>query len=357
LKKVLIIHTAYPGDLILSTPMFESIKSADETVHLSLLTLPQNAELFSNNPFVDDIIQYDKRATGKSVISFLRLVIEIREKGFDTALIPHPSIRSALLAVLGGISRRVGFANRWCSFLYTDSVDARSANHEVERNLALADVFTGTQSPVALKPRVFPSSEDLKVVTEILSGAAIDPEEPFIVIAPGSSWQTKAWPEEKYRRLISNLTESFPVVLVGGEEDLELCMTLEADGSESGGFPVINVAGRLSLLQSTAVISMARAIISGDSAPVHLASAVGTPVVVIYGPTVTDFGFYPYDVPYRVIQKDLPCRPCSAHGPRKCPLEHFKCMIDIYEKEVLDNVVELMHLTAEAGGGRKYDSQ
>lgn len=347
MKKLLVIHTAYPGDLILATPLFEALKSSDRTLHLSLLTLPGNAGIFDNNPFLDDVVVYDKKDRDRGVVPFLRLVMAIRRRRFDAVLVPHPSLRSALLAVFAGIGRRIGFAHRWCAFLYTESIRVMSGMHEVERNLALARPFAridGTRGP-----KVYPSEEDREKVDGLLSRAGIGRDVPLIAVAPGSSWRTKAWPEEKYVQLLERLHRECAVALIGAVADRELCMSLLGAVGEKPSFPVFSAAGELSLLESAVLIERARLLISGDSAPVHLASAVGTPVVVIYGPTVREFGFSPYGVPSRIVERDLPCRPCSAHGPRDCPLGHFKCMRDISVEEVAGAVLLLMREREEAG--------
>ncbi|MFQ6103481.1 MAG: glycosyltransferase family 9 protein [Candidatus Glassbacteria bacterium] len=349
LKKVLVIQTAFPGDLVLATPLLESIKKMDEMTHLALVTIPKNASLFENSPFVDDLLLYDKSGAEKGIIPFLRLVMRVRREKYDIAFIPHPSLRSALLARFGGVGKRIGFAGRWCSLLYTKSVDADGLSHEVERNLRLLESLGGIDKRA--KPRLFPSEADSSLVTEMLKSAAIDAKKPFIAIAPGSNWPTKAWPIDRYRRLIEILSAEYPIVLVGGGEDKEFCESLADMKDRRWANPVVSSAGGANLIQSAVMISRARLLISGDSAPLHLASAMGTPVVVIYGPTVPEFGFYPYGVPYRIVQKELPCRPCSIHGPRECPQDHFSCMRDIDEKEVYDAAVRLIEETEEEQRG------
>lgn len=354
MRKVLVIQTAFPGDLILLTPLLEALKAGNDPVHLSLLTLPGNTGLFENNPFVDEILTYDKKGTEKGLVPFLKLVLCLRKKRFDTALIPHPSLRSALLAFLGGIPERLGFAHRQCAFLYTNRVDTRGTVHEVERNLTLSAAFGVPGS--GFVPGLFPSERDEYEAGEILEEAGIKTDHPFVAVAPGSTWPTKAWPEDKYRRLLGEVRVEYPVVLIGGKGDIDLCARLAGSYDGDEGFPVSSAAGRTNFLQSAVLISMAGVLVSGDSAPVHLASAVGTPVVILYGPTVSTFGFYPYGVPFRVVKKDLVCRPCSTHGPKRCPLGHFKCMMDIGEKEVLDAALELLRTSAGTSGGRMNEA-
>jgi heptosyltransferase-2 len=346
-KKLLVIHTAYPGDLLLLTPLLEVLKSMDPALRLSLLTIPGTAGLFHNNPFLDEVVVYDKRGRDRGIIPFLRLVREVRKKKFDAALIPHPSLRSALIALFGGVRTRAGFAHRWCSFLYTERIDVKGARHEVERNVALARPFGAFGTTPA--PKIFPSKEDRGKVAGFLSRAGISPGMPLVAVAPGSTWKTKAWPAEKHAALIERLGRKYALVLVGGEGDRELCAGLLRKAGGAPGFPVASAAGELSLLESAVLISRARVLVSGDSAPVHLASAVETPVVLIYGPTVKEFGFSPFGVPSVIVERDVPCRPCSAHGPQECPLGHFRCMRDIGVEEVYCAALDLMRETETAG--------
>ncbi len=356
MHRILVIHTAYPGDLILTTPLFEALKSSDPAMSLTLLTIPTNAGLFTNNPFVDHIITYDKQGSEKGIFPFLRLVRKIRHMGFHTAIIPHPSLRSALFTFLGRIPERVGFSSRWCSFLYTRRVTVSDDDHEVERNLKLAEALIPGLSAAGIKPRLCPDDRDRVHVRRLLLDSDVAEREDFTAIAPGSSWNTKAWPETKYEELITILRKESALVLIGGEDDRELCERLQGGVDPENGFPVVSLAGKVNLIQAAVVISLSRVLVSGDSAPVHLASAMDTPVVVIYGPTVTGFGFTPYRVPHVIIEKNLPCRPCSAHGPMVCPLGHFRCMMEIGVDEIHRAIVELVRQTTRKSGRSRHET-
>ncbi len=348
MKRILVIHTAFPGDLVLATPLFESLKGSRDSVHVSLLTVPSNRVLFENNPFVDEVIPYEKRGRERGVLAFLRQARSIRKRDFDTAVIPHPSLRSALLALFGGAGKRIGYSHRWCSFLYTDRVDAAGAGHEVSRNLLLGAAAGGARE--SFGPKLYPAEPQRAAARELLRRRGIAPDGPYLAVAPGSVWPTKRWPPEKFRRLVERLGTTYPIVLVGGEDDRELCDRIAGRENGEPRQPVVSVAGDLDLLESAALIGGARLLVSGDSAPVHLAVAVGTPVVVIFGPTVPSFGFTPLGVPHRIVQRDIPCRPCSDHGPLRCPLGHFKCMRDIDESVVERAALEILKPTGKQRG-------
>lgn len=351
MKNVIVIHTAFPGDLVLATPLFESLKRSDASLHVTLLTLPQNSVLYENNPFVDAVVTYDKRGRDRGVIAFLKLIRTLKSSGFDTALIPHPSVRSALLALLCGAKRRIGFSHRWCSFLYTDRVDACDVGHEVTRNLMLARAAGG--EPDVSGPKLYPGELRSDSVRKLLGRSGITCDDPYIAIAPGSVWATKRWPSGKYKGLVGRLVKSFPIVLVGSEGDRKLCDEILAGERGNHDRPAVSTAGELDLLESATLIRDASVLVSGDSAPVHLASSVGTPVVVIFGPTVPGFGFSPFGVPHVIVEKNLPCRPCSDHGPNRCPLTHFRCMRDIEERDVEQAVHDLLTMIERDRG--RYD--
>ena len=167
--------------------------------------------------------------------------------------------------------------------------------------------------------------------------AGIGPEQPVVAVAPGSVWPTKRWLSEGFAGVVEILWRKRRVrsVLVGGEGDVALGGAI----AERVGKAAANAVGRFSLLASAEVIRRCRVILTNDTAPLHLAVAVGTPVVAVFGPTVPAFGFAPYGAGHTVIQRRLACRPCAIHGGKRCPEKHFRCMREISSEEVV-RVVE-----------------
>jgi heptosyltransferase-2 len=163
----------------------------------------------------------------------------------------------------------------------------------------------------------------------------------MVAIAPGSVWNTKRWIQEHFVGLIKILVdEGYSIAVVGGAEDASLCQEIErATGNER----VLNAAGRLMLLQSAELLRRCKVVVSNDSAPMHLAGAVGTPVVAIFGATVPQFGFGPTGALDEVVETlGLPCRPCSIHGGDACPIGTFVCMKQITPGQVLEKVRMIM---------------
>jgi heptosyltransferase-2 len=291
-----------------------------------------------NNPYLDEVLVYDKRKK-KGLGNFLQVVTRVKQGKFDLAVIPHRSMRSAILAYLSGIPERIGFDRASGSFLFTKKVAYRTNVHEVERNLSLLSNFT--PHPEDTSPELFPSSGDLSYARRLLSDSGISEGERVVGIAPGSVWATKRWLTERLAEVADLLLKEAgaKVVLLGSREDRPLC---ERIADSMAGRPAI-VAGKTSVLQSAAILSLCRVLLSNDSAPVHMASATGTPVVAIFGSTIPEFGFAPYGVGHLVVQKELECRPCGIHGKRQCPEKHFRCMQDISTKEVLESVLSLLN--------------
>ena len=336
--KILIVQTAYPGDVILTTPMVQVLKEKLRQVEISFLAIPRTVELLENNPFVDHIICYDKHGRGKWPWSLWWFSKRLKKMDFDLALLPHRSWRSALLTFFARIPLRVGFDRSPAAILYTQRIPYLTQRHEVERNLALLSVL-GISAAKPVPPQIFPTEEDKAQVDQFFQQHQLGDVKGAVALAPGSVWPTKRWFSDRFAALAKQLAENgHPIVLIGGPGDQEIGKEIETECKGQ----VINLIGYLNLRQSAETIRRCRALVSNDSAPAHLGAAVGTPVVAIFGPTVPAFGFYPYGEGHRVIERTLPCRPCSSHGGKKCPTQTFECMTEITVDEVYQAVQDVL---------------
>jgi heptosyltransferase-2 len=152
------------------------------------------------------------------------------------------------------------------------------------------------------------------------------PDRPMIAVAPGAAHATKRWPVEHWRQLVHRVaTRGIQVVIVGSVEDAAVAAAI-GQGSGSG---VANVAGRFGLQSTGALLRRSAAVVSGDTGVMHMATAVGTPIIALFGPTVRAFGFFPYADRAQVLELGLPCRPCSSKGGPRCPLGHHLCLRSI----------------------------
>jgi heptosyltransferase-2 len=335
-NNILVIQTAFIGDAILTLPLIQVLKKNYPHSSIDVVVVPKTVDIFSNHPAISSIIPYDKRGKDNGLIGFWRLWNQLRAKNYDLIVIPHRSIRSALLAWLLKPNVRIGFDRSAGRLLFTKVVQYDPTEHEIDRNLSLL-------SPLSLRvnknelPQVYPSAEDVQVVDAVLDSIGLNKENHIITVAPGTIWNTKRWPADRFATMCKQLSsECSAVLLVGGKEDSAMC---EEIAEMSKAKNVFNVAGKLSLLQSAELIKRSHVLISNDSAPMHLAVAVATPVVAIFGATVPEYGFAPRGAHDIVIEtKGLKCRPCSIHGGEVCPIKTFECMIAIAPELVLSTV-------------------
>jgi heptosyltransferase II len=316
----LVIQTAFLGDVVLTTPLLSVL--AERHGPVDVVTTAAAGSLLAHHPAVRDVVRYDKHGMDRGWKPFRRLATELRARGYDRVYLPHRSFRSALLARWSGARERIGFADSPAALTYTSRVPPLRKGHEVERLLTLAGVRPGDAAPpvsLGLAPT------DLAAAGAWLASHGVGSD--FVAIAPGSVWATKRWPY--YAELAAGLDRTS--VIVGGAEDTELADAIV----KAARGRAISAAGALSLRGSAALIQRAAVLVTNDSAPLHLATAVGTPIVAVFGPTVSEFGFGPRRAGDIVLGHDeLPCRPCSTHGPPVCPLGHHRCMRDLSAADV-----------------------
>jgi heptosyltransferase-2 len=187
----------------------------------------------------------------------------------------------------------------------------------------------------AIRPRLYPGTDDVAAVDELVGERA----RAIIAMAPGSVWATKRWPY--YAELGRLLVDRFDVVVVGAQGDGDILGDLLSDQR------VIDATGKLSLLGSAELIGRSDAIVTNDSSPQHLASAMGTRTVTVFGPTVPQFGFGPLAPGSEVMgHLGLACRPCDRHGPQRCPLGHWRCMREVAAREVFELVMNVIQRDA-----------
>ena len=337
----LVIQTAFIGDAILTLPLIQTLKRNYPQSSIDVVVVPRTAEVFLNHPSISEIIPYDKRGRDKGIKGFLRLYSKLRKKNYELIIVPHRSLRSALLTWLLRPKLSIGFDRSSGSWWFKKIVHYDSAAHEIERNLSLLNPLR-ISSDESILPRLHPSVQDGQVVDSIMDDFGLNKQASIIAIAPGTIWNTKRWPADRFAAACKQLstTKCDAVVLLGGKEDYALCAEIMTISRSAKGF---NAAGKLTLLQSAELIRRCKLLISNDSAPMHIAVAVGTPVIAIFGATVPEFGFAPRG-PYDVIIeiKGLKCRPCSIHGGKHCPIKTFECMLAISPETVVNTAMPFL---------------
>lgn len=329
----LVIQTSFIGDTVLTTPLLVQLANRGP---VDVVTTPLSATLLAGHPAVREVIEYDKRGADAGVRGFLRMARRIRAGRYEVAFLAQGSMRSAALAFVARIPQRIGFSTSGGSWLYTRRVPYRDDLHHAARLLQLARPNGREPSADELRPTLAPGPAERTMVDQLLREHGVAPGDALVALAPGSVWATKRWPY--YAQLAGTLSGMAHVVIVGGPEDAPLAAEIRETVSSA-----IDATGRLSLLASAELLRRCAILVTNDSAPEHLASAVDTPTVALFGPTVPDFGFGPLASRATVLGlDDLPCRPCDRHGPARCPLGHHRCMRDLAPELVAERVRALL---------------
>jgi len=335
-QKILVIQTAFLGDVFMTTPTIKAIKQIFPDAQIDVLTIPQTAIVFKFNPNVNSTLVFDKKKVLKKLNNFWKIIWQLRKSNYDLALSIQGSVTSSLLMYLGNIPNRVGFA-RLKQKLLTEPVLHKRGLHIRKRYLYLLKPFVNNfnENSFDSQTEIFWSENESQKAGEIYSSIY---EKNFLLlgIAPGSVWQTKKWPKEYFITLSKMLSkEKIKIIFLGGNEEHSLCREI----IEKSQADALNFAGSLSVLESAALIKKIDFMISNDSAPLHIANAVQTDVIAIFGPTVKRFGCYPYRKNDTLLEVDLYCRPCGKHGGHSCPEKHFRCMKEIYPEMVFESIM------------------
>jgi heptosyltransferase-2 len=336
---VLVLQTSFLGDTVLTLPLLAEIKRRLPNARLTFFCSPQGQELLEGCSVIDAIIVDDKKGAHRGLSGIRNQARRLRELRFTLALTPHKSLRSALILYLARIPCRVGFRQSKGWFLFNRRADRPAERHDLERNLSLLNAFG-----IAIEDcrRGF---ADLGLGERQTSLATTLQQakkrcRTIVGVNPGSVWATKRWHAEGYAQLIRLLKarRGCEVVIFGGPRDTEIAAAVAgACGSEC-----INVAAQLSLSELPAALAACDVFVTNDSGPMHLAVASGVPTVALFCATTPTLGFYPYTADAVVLEKELPCRPCSSHGGRRCPLGTEDCIRLIRPEHVLQAVESLL---------------
>ncbi|HUI29875.1 MAG TPA: glycosyltransferase family 9 protein [Candidatus Acidoferrales bacterium] len=342
MKRFLIINTAFLGDVILTLPLVQVLKRAMPGSQIDFVVIPETSDVVRSHPDISNVIVYDKHGKQRSLLSFLLFRNQLRAATYDVVICPHRSLRSCLLARGMRAKIRIGFDNSAMKMCFTNLLPWRFGVHEVDRNLSLLEplsIMTGELPAIQHeRPKIFLAEENVREAEQFITEHKIGG--PFAVLAPGTTWQTKRYPAEMMARVAKKLSEKFAaVVIIGGRRDVEI---LESFHKMSDN--IISAIGKFSIMTSAEIIRRSSLMIANDSAPVHIASSFNVPTVAIFGPTVKDFGFYPYHKRSTVIEvRDLGCRPCSIHGGPRCPIGTFDCMKKISPDEIVRKALEILN--------------
>ncbi len=327
-RKILVIQTAFIGDVILATAVIEKLHSFYPDAEIFILVKKGYESLFAGHPFLADTWVWEK---GKYKYRNLWQTLQkIRIERFDLLINLHRFASSGFLMAFSGAREKYCFRKNPFWWLASRSFPHKFQKnlHEVERNHQLIAKLTDEKPAF---PRLYPTATDYESIKPYLT-------DNYICIAPASVWATKQFPAHKWVEFIRMLFPSeINIYLLGAKQDSKLCERIIAESR----YPFIqNLAGKLSLLQSAALMKTAKMNYVNDSAPLHLASAVNAPVCAIFCSTIPDFGFFPLAEKSYIVEtsQKLRCRPCGLHGYKACPQEHFACG----ETIAVENLVEIL---------------
>jgi heptosyltransferase-2 len=329
--RILLVRFGSIGDVLLTTPLLRAIRARHPAAHIAYLTKRVHVPLVEANPRLDEVIVLEpRRPLGQ-------LAEAVRAGGFTHRLDLHGNLRSRALRTLvpgrwtGYPKHRVArtLLIRTKRDMYRDRRPVAERYFDAARRLDVA--------PDGAAPEMFLSEGAAAAADAWLAAAGIAGGRPIVALAPGAAHATKRWPADRWQALAAALAErGSDVVLVGGPGDREV-----ADAIAAATAGAASAAGRTSLQETGAIIRRATALVSGDTGVMHMATAVGTAVVALFGPTVRQFGFFPYAERARVVELPLGCRPCHAMGGPACPLGHHLCLRGIAPESVMEAVMEM----------------
>ena len=332
-QKILVVQTAFIGDVILATAIVEKVKQYFPYAQIDFLLRKGNESLFNQHPLINKVLIWDKHH--HKYTNLVKLISLVRKSRYDVVVNLQRFAAMGLLTAFSGAKQTLGFSKNPVSWLFTKSFDHRIDNHqhETERNHQLIAHLTDA---IPAKPKLYPSRKDYEAIAGYIST-------PYICVAPTSVWFTKQFPEEKWIEFLKHIPEKFHIYLLGAPADKSNCQQI-LDACESKN--ATNLAGRLSLLASAALMQKAAMNFVNDSAPMHLASAMNAPTCAIYCSTVPSFGFGPLAEKSFIVEVSYPlyCRPCGLHGYKACPEKHFKCAYDIS----IPNMVKILDTVSTA---------
>jgi lipopolysaccharide heptosyltransferase II len=344
--RILVTRTDRIGDLVLSTPVFGQLRKKFPDAWIAGLTFPENRGVIEGNPFLDECLFYDKSGSERGGWATLQFSRKLRQKKFDVILHLHATNRMHLVGWLAGIPVRIGW-RRKCAWALTHSredIKKEGKKHEAEYNFDLLE-FLGVEPPDF--PEVFfplPPKAEMSLAELLRHHGIPDTGGPRVILNPSASCPSKRWPAERFADLAALLRETYGAVLMMIGSRRDRCFNERVAGLCR--VPLYDFSGRLSLPMLGWLLKKSALLISNDSGPVHIASAVGTPVISIFGRKQSGLSpvrWRPLGKKSQVVWKDIGCVVCLAH---RCQI-NFLCLEAVSAEEVFG--VAGRFLTA--GGG------
>ena len=314
MKKLLVIQTAFIGDVILATSIVEKLNQFYSDGKIDFLLRKGNEGLLQNHPKINEVLIWDKN--NNKYDNLKGITKSVKNANYDAVINLHRFSSSGLITAFSGAKLKIGFKKNPISFSFTHKFphNIGDGTHEIERNHLLIKELT---DDVPAYPKLYPNDNDFAKVLDYK-------KQDYVCMAPASVWHTKQLPKEKWVELINKINNKEIIYLLGGSNDFDLCEEIK---SLSKNGEIVNLSGKLSFLESAALIETAKMNYVNDSAPLHIASAMNAPVTTYFCSTVPSFGFGPLSDNKTIVEvkEKLDCRPCGLHGKKECPEKHFNC--------------------------------
>lgn len=324
MKKYLVIQTASIGDVILSTSIGEKLRSFDHSCQIDYLIKKGNEGIFYGNMKINELFVWDKKKDKYK--NLLAIIFQIRENKYDGVFNLQRFFSSGIVTLFSGAKKTYGFKkNPWSLFFSKRFAHEYKKNwHEIDRNHQLIKSITGGEPAL---PKLYPTQKDFAKMS-------IHKTKPYITITPASLWYTKQYPYEKWLEFIQSVPPHMHIYFLGGPADHEMCQQLIKDSQYANA---MNFAGKVTFVESAALMRDALMNYVNDSAAQHIASSMNAKITSIYCSTVPDFGFGPLSDDAVIIEtkEPLTCRPCGLHGHKTCPEGHFNCAQKIQTQQLV----------------------
>jgi lipopolysaccharide heptosyltransferase II len=349
-RNVLAIRLDNMGDVLMTSPALRAIKASGPQRRVTLLTSEAGAAVARYIPEVDEVIRYDapwvKSVWQVSSIAALRCLSQITERGFDAAVIftvySQSALPGAMLAWLGGIPLRLAHSRENPYQLLSDWVSEPEPQgeirHEVRRQLELVSSVGYSTTDERLSFLVDPQERAQAMAK--LERAGIDPRRPYIVVHPGATAASRRYPALQFAAATKLIAQDsqHQIVITGATEERQLAETVRVRGARGS----VALCGELSLGELGAVIEQAALLIANNTGPVHIAAALGTPVVDLYA--LTNPQHTPWRVLSRVLFQDVPCKYCYKSV---CPEQHHACLREVTPQAVAHAARELLQIVEQ----------
>jgi heptosyltransferase-2 len=332
-NRILIVRTDRIGDVLLSTPVIKAMRDSYPNAYIAMMVSPFAKDIVDGNPYLDEVIIYDKGAKHKSWMRSIKFACNLKKKRFDLSLILHPTNRVHLVTFFAGIPRRIGY-DRKMGILLTDRLKHTKElgeKHELEYNLDLVRYLGIEPKDKELFMPIKPESEEW--LKELFRQEGINNHDRLLAIHPAASCPSKIWPNERFAELADRLAQKygFKVLVIAGPKDIALAQNV----IKQMHHPTVNLAGKVSVSQLASALKRCQLFISNDSGPVHISSAIGTPVISIFGRSQKGLSpkrWGPRGQKDRIAHKTVGCVECLAHN---C-IRDFACLKAITVDYVLD---------------------